>query len=80
MKECLSLQHIAECCGICYVTVCEQPNNQLSVNIQWKTENEVIAEKTIICESSCKTMHDLLIANGVEMELADKVCSHMSLG
>ncbi|MGE5653952.1 MAG: hypothetical protein ACM3ZQ_06755 [Bacillota bacterium] len=79
MKECLELQHIAECCGICHVTVCERPDNQLSVNIQWKSETEVMAEQTIVCDPSCKKVHDLLIANGVEMSLADRVCSHMKL-
>ncbi len=80
MKECMELQHMAECCGICHVTVCERPDNQLSVNILWKTENNVVAEQTILCTSSCKTVHDLLIANGVEMTLADAVCSQMNLG
>lgn len=80
MRECLSLHQIAECCGICHVTVCERSDNQLSVNIVWKGEkNEVLAEKTIICAPSCKTLHDLLIANGVELVMAEQICAQLSL-
>jgi hypothetical protein len=79
MRECLELQHIAECCGICHITVCERPDNQLSVNILWKNENDVIVEQTVLCSPSCQSVHHLLIANGVEMSLADEICSYMKL-
>jgi hypothetical protein len=79
VKDCLTLQQIAECCGTCHVTVCEQTNEQLSISLVWKNEHDIVLETSATCERSCKALHDILINQGVEMELADRVCSRLDL-